>query len=186
MKLGVVIASTRPGRVGLPIGSWFFERAKAHGKFEVELLDLKEIGLPLLDEPKHPRLAQYEHAHTLAWSAKVKSCDAFVFVTPEYNFGSPPALLNALDFLYGEWCYKPAAFVSYGGASGGTRSAQMTKQVLTTLKVMPIPEAVSIAFFSKLMAADGTFTGSDDLAKSAAGMLDELFKWSGALAPLRA
>src|SRR5512140_2140117 len=105
-KLGVVIASTRPGRIGLPIGNWFFERAKAHGKFEVELLDLATIGLPLIDEPKHPRLAQYQHAHTKAWSAKVKEKDAFVFVTPEYNFGSPPALLNALDYLFTEWHYK--------------------------------------------------------------------------------
>jgi NAD(P)H-dependent FMN reductase len=185
-KLGVVIASTRPGRVGLPIGTWFLERAKAHGKFEVELLDLAEIGLPLLDEPKHPRLQQYEHAHTKAWSAKVKACDAFVFVPPEYNFSSPPALLNALDYLFSEWAYKPAAFVSYGGVSGGTRSVQMTKMVLTSLSIMPIPQAVTIAFFSKLIAADGAFTGNPDLEKSAGAMLDELFKWSGALATLRA
>ena len=62
-KLHVVIASTRPGRTGLPVGAWFFECAKLHGKFDVELIDLKEVNLPFLDEPQHPRLRQYEHAH---------------------------------------------------------------------------------------------------------------------------
>ena len=138
-KLSVVIASTRPGRVGLPVGRWFFERAKAHGKFDVELLDLKEQNLPLLDEPKHPRFQQYEHEHTKAWSAKVRASDAFVFVTPEYNYGAPPSLINALDYLVHEWACKPAGFVSYGGASGGMRSVQMTKLVLTSLKIMPLP-----------------------------------------------
>ena len=64
LKLDVIIASTRPGRVGLPIGNWFVERAKAHGRFEVIVADLKEVNLPILDEPKHPRFQQYEHEHT--------------------------------------------------------------------------------------------------------------------------
>jgi NAD(P)H-dependent FMN reductase len=185
LKLSVVIASTRPGRVGLPIGQWFFEQAKSHGKFEVELVDLKEQNLPLLDEPKHPNLGQYEHDHTKAWSAVVRASDAFVFVTPEYNYGSPPALLNALDYLFKEWAYKPAGFVSYGGLSGGTRSVQMTKQVLTTLKIMPLPEAVNIAFFTKLMDPNGVFLGSEALVKSAVTLLDELHRWAEALSPLR-
>ena len=185
-KLSVVISSTRPGRAGLPIGRWFFELAKAHQKFDVELVDLKERNLPFHDEPKHPRFGQYEHEHTLAWSALVRASDAFVFVTPEYNYGAPPALLNALDYLYKEWHYKAAGFVSYGGVSGGTRSVQMTKQILTTLKMMPIPEAVSIPFFSQLMDANGPFRGSEPLEKSATVMLDELHRWTVALATLRA
>jgi NAD(P)H-dependent FMN reductase len=185
-KLSVIITSTRPGRAGLPIGQWFFERAKGHGKFDVELIDLKERSLPLLDEPKHPRLGQYEHEHTRAWSATVRASDAFVFVTPEYNYGSPPALINALDYLFHEWAYKPAGFVSYGGLSGGTRSVQMTKQVLMTLKVVPLPEAVNVSFFSKLMDPSGTFLGSEALEKSATTMLDELHRWEQALLTLRA
>src|SRR5262245_52724626 len=122
LKLDVIIASTRPERAGLPIANWFIEHAQKHGRFEVVRADLKEINLPLLDEPKHPRLQQYEREHTRRWSATVKAADAFVIVTPEYNFSSPPALVNALDYLYTEWNYKPAGFVSYGGASGGMRS----------------------------------------------------------------
>ena len=150
-KLSVVVASTRPGRIGLPVAEWFVERAKAHGKFDVDLVDLKEQNLPLLDEPKHPRFQEYEHAHTKAWSAKVRGSDAFVFVTPEYNYASPPALLNALDYLVHEWAYKPAGFVSYGGPSGGVRSVQMTKLLLTSLKIVPIPEAVAIPLVVKMM-----------------------------------
>jgi NAD(P)H-dependent FMN reductase len=184
MLLNVIVVSTRPGRAGEPIAKWFFERAKQHAKFDARLVDLKEVNLPLLDEPRHPRFRQYEHAHTKAWSATIDPADAFVFVTPEYNFSVPAPLVNAIDFLLHEWAYKPAAFVSYGGISGGMRSVQMSKQLLTAVKVMPIPEAVAIPFYAKLME-NGEFKGSEQLDKSAGAMLDELYRWSSALKPMR-
>lgn len=184
MKLHVVVTSTRPGRVGLPIGTWFFDHARKHGRFDCALVDLKELNLPLLDEPTHPRLKQYEQAHTKAWSEIVHAADAFVFVTPEYNFSSPPSLINALDYLFHEWHYKPAAFVSYGGASGGLRSVQMSKLVLTALKMMPIPEAVHVPFFANHVK-DGVFTPTEAMEKSATATLDELHEWATALAPMR-
>src|SRR3954469_8832993 len=127
LKLHVIIASTRPGRVGLPIGNWFEGAARRHGKLEVRLVDLAEVRLPMFDEPRHPRFQQYEHAHTKAWSTIVAEADAFVFVTPEYNYSAPPSLLNALDYVFREWHYKPVGLVSYGGMAGGTRAAQMLK-----------------------------------------------------------
>ena len=183
-KLSVIIASTRPGRVGLPVGQWFFEQAKRHGKFDVELVDLKDRNLPLLDEPHHPRLRKYEHEHTKAWSAIVQASDAFVFVTPEYNYSVAPSLLNALDYVFHEWAYKAAGIVSYGGISGGMRSAQMLRQTLSVLKVVPLPEAVTIQFATQLLE-DGVFRGSEPLEKAAVTMLDELFRWTDALAVLR-
>jgi NAD(P)H-dependent FMN reductase len=183
-KLHVVIASTRPGRIGLPVGKWMFDAASRHGKHDVTLVDLVVVNLPLLDEPTHPRLRQYTKEHTKAWSATVDAADAFVFVMPEYNYGSPPALLNALDYLYHEWQYKPVGLVSYGGVSGGLRSAQMIKLVATTLKLVPLPEAVSIPFVSTFVK-EGVFTPSDAHEKSAAAMLDELLKWTLALRPMR-
>jgi len=183
-KLSVVIGSTRPGRVGLPIGQWFFEQAKAHGKFDVRLVDLKEQNLPLFDEAKHPRLGEYEHAHTKAWSEIVKGSDAFVFVTPEYNFSAPPSLLNAFDYLFHEWAYKAAGFVSYGGQSGGIRAVQMLKQPLIALKLVGIPESVAIPFFMQHMEA-GVFKGSEAFEKNAVTLLDELLRWTEALASLR-
>ncbi len=185
-KLCVIVASTRPNRAGLSIAEWFVRQAKAHGGFDVEVADLKEIGLPLLDEPKHPRLRDYQHEHTRKWSAIVDAADAFALVTPEYNFCSPPALLNALDYLFHEWSYKPAGFVSYGAASGGVRSVQMTKLLLTSLKIVPIPEAVTIASFRELMDPSGVFRGSEPLEKSVTTQLGELVRWSGALKALRA
>ena len=184
MNLTVIITSTRPGRAGLPIANWFVERAKKHGAFEVSVADLKEIGLPHMDEPKHPRFQQYEHEHTKRWSAIVSAADAFAIVTPEYNFSAPPALINALDFLFKEWAYKPAGFISYGGVSAGLRSVQMSKLLLTSLKIVPIPEAVSIPFFMKMMDGDA-FKGSEDLEKAIKPMLDELHKWATALKTMR-
>ena len=172
-RLGIIVCSTREGRVGLPIAEWFFDRARQHGAFACELIDLKQVNLPLLDEPNHPRLQKYQRDYTKAWSAQVAAADAFVFVTPEYNYGVPPALLNALDYLYVEWNYKACGFVSYGGVSGGTRSVQMAKQVVTTLKMVPILEAVPIPFVAKLMEA-GRFTGGEPYEKAASVMLDEL------------
>jgi NAD(P)H-dependent FMN reductase len=183
-KLLVIIVSTRPQRTGVPVAQWFFEHAQKHAKFDVELVDLKEENLPLLDEPRHPRFHQYEHAHTKAWSERIHGADAFVFVTPEYNYGAPAPLVNALDYLYSEWAYKPAGFVSYGGVSGGTRSVQMAKLIMTTLKIVPIPEAVTIPFVAQVVEG-GQFKGSDTFEKAAVTMLDELLRWSDALRVLR-
>ena len=123
-KLTVILASVREGRAGEAIAQWFVTRAKEHGKFDVQLADLKELNLPILDEPHHPRFKKYVHDSTKAWSAIVDASDAFVFVTPEYNYTLPPALVNALDTVYHEWTYKPVGFVSYGGVSGGMRAVQ--------------------------------------------------------------
>jgi NAD(P)H-dependent FMN reductase len=186
LKLQVIVASTRQERKGPLVGAWFHALARRHGAFDVELVDLAEVGLPLFDEPRHPRLRQYEHDHTRAWSAVVERADAFVFVTPEYNFGSPPSLVNALDFLVREWAYKPAGFVSYGGASGGLRGVQMTKQTVSALRMVPLVEAVAIPFFTQYIdAAAGTFDPGEVQEKAAGAMLDELLRWARALKPLR-
>jgi NAD(P)H-dependent FMN reductase len=182
--LHIIIGSTRPGRVGLPIGTWFHDFARRDGRFDATLIDLGAIDLPLMDEPAHPRLRNYEHAHTKAWSASVSAADAFVFITPEYNYSSPPALLNALDYLFHEWHYKPVGFVSYGGMSGGIRSVQMTKLLVTSLRMMPLPEGVAIQFFSQHLEA-GVFKATEAHEKAGTVMLDELFRWSSALAALR-
>jgi NAD(P)H-dependent FMN reductase len=184
-KLNVVVTSTREKRAGLSVANWFAARARQHGAFDVELVDLLAIDLPMLAEPNHPRKRQYQNERTKAWSKVVSDADAFVFVVPEYNYGMPPALLNALDHLYFEWNYKAAGFVSYGGASGGMRSVQMAKLVLTSLKLVPIPEGVHLPSFTKSMNESGEFDPGDTQDKSITAMLDELLRWTGALATLR-
>jgi len=184
-KLATVAVSTRPGRVGIHVARWMQSVAEAHGGFESRLVDLAEIALPIYDEPKHPRLRDYQHDHTRRWSAIVDEADAFVFVAPEYNFNVSPALLNALDYLFHEWACKPAAFVSYGGISGGLRAVQAAKLVLTTLSVMPITDAVVIPFVHD-QVKDGRFAPNEVQEKAAPALLDSLARWSDALRTLRA
>lgn len=186
LKLQIIIASTRPSRKGPLVAQWIFERAQNSADFEVELIDLAQVNLPLFDESNHPRLQKYEHEHTLRWSATVARADAFIFVTPEYNYGAPPSLINALCYLSKEWSEKPAAFVSYGGVSGGTRAVQMCKQTLTTLGVMPLPQAVSIPFFTEhIDAASNQFVAQPVQNQSADTMLTALARWGKALKTMR-
>lgn len=184
-RLQIIIASTRPGRIGLPVAEWFRERAEEHGGFEIEVVDLAEVKLPFLDEPNHPRLRQYVHQHTKDWSATIDRADAYVFVMPEYNYGFNAELKNALDYLHWEWQYKPVGFVSYGGISAGTRAVQMIKQVVTTLKMVPVPEAVSIPFVKQFLSDDGEIHGNDVMRDAAKSMLDELQVLTGALKSVR-
>jgi|SRR5690348_5229417 NAD(P)H-dependent FMN reductase len=185
-RLAVIVASNRPGRVALPVAQWFASVAEQHGGFEVDLVDLAEIALPFFDEPSHPRLRQYEHDHTKAWSERVEAADAFVIVTPEYNYGMPAILKNALDYLHHEWAYKPVAFVSYGGVSAGTRSVQMAKQVVTTLRMFPIPEAVAIPFVQQFLDDEQRIVPNEVMSGAAKAVLDELVTIEQTLRPLRA
>jgi NAD(P)H-dependent FMN reductase len=184
--LQVIIASTRPGRVGLPVATWFAQRAREHGGFTVEVVDLAEVDLPIFDEPKHPRLGQYEHQHTKDWSATIARGDAFVFVMPEYNYGFNAAVKNAIDYLHVEWQHKAIGFVSYGGVAAGTRAVQMLKQVVTTLKMVPVFDSVNIPFVQQFLAEDGTLHANEIMTGASTAMLDELVRWTAALEPLRA
>lgn len=185
-RLLSIIASTRPGRAGLPVGRWFETVATAHGGFEAcETVDLAELNLPLLDEPNHPRLGQYTKPHTKAWSATVDRADAVVFVTAEYNYGYPAALKNAIDFLHREWRHKALGFVSYGGIAAGTRSVQQLRQVAGALGLVSAQNLVNIAWIGKRVA-DGELQPDDEMVAAAHRMLDELLVLDGALRPLRA
>ena len=186
LKLHVLICSTRPGRGGPAVARWFRDAAVADGRFDVELVDLQDFNLPLFDEPQHPRLQKYEHEHTRRWSASVAAADAFVFVTPEYNYAPPPSLLNALDFLSLEWSYKPVAFVSYGGIGAGVRAVQVAKQVVTTLKMVPILDAVPIPNFRAQFSAEGAFVANEGQENAVAPLLRELHALGLALRPMHA
>ncbi len=185
LKLNVITVSTRPGRVGPSVAKWFSDFAAAHGKFDVRPVDLAEFALPVYDEPNHPVMQKYQHEHTKKWAASVAEADAYVFVTPEYNFNPPPAFYNALNYVFKEWNYKPAGFVSYGGASGGLRATQMAKQLVTTLKMMPMYEGVMVPMVAQLLDENKAFKSNELIDKSATAMLDELLKWATAMKPMR-
>jgi NAD(P)H-dependent FMN reductase len=179
--LQIIIASTRPGRVGPAVAAWMHDRAVAQGGFEVELVDLAQVNLPIFDEPKHPRFRQYVHQHTKDWSATVERADAFIFVVPEYNYGFNAAIKNAIDYLNAEWQYKPVGFASYGGVAAGTRAVQMLKQVITALKMVPVAESVNIPFVQQFIDADRRLTPNEIMDSAATVMLDELGRWTAAL-----
>ena len=183
--LQIIIASTRPGRVGLPVARWFQQVAEADDRFEVEVADLAEVALPLLDEPNHPIAGQYTHAHTLAWADTIRRSDAFVIVHPEYNHSYNAAIKNALDYLHVEWNYKPVGFVSYGGVSAGVRALTALKPVVAALRMSATVEAVNIPFVGQFIDDEGRFVPNEQLEMGAAGMLGELAKLEGALRPLR-
>lgn len=185
LKLHVVVTSTRPTRKGPAIARWFEGAARVHGGFDVELVDIAAFDLPVFDEANHPLQQRYEHEHTRRWSAKVAEADAYAFVLPEYNYFPPPSLVNAVDYLVKEWAYKPAGLVSYGGVSGGLRAAQAVKLLLTTLKIMPVPEGVAVPNFAQFMGEDGAFHPNEQVERSAATMLGELRRWAEALQPMR-
>lgn len=184
-KLKIITSTVREGSKGIILAKWLTEKAKSLGQYEVELLDLAEINLPLMDEPHHPRMQDYKYEHTKAWSRKIEEGDAFVIVLAEYNFGMPAAIKNAIDYLHNEWTYKPIAFFSYGGISGGLRATQMMKQVVTTLNMMPIAQQVNIPFFSEFINEENVFVPNEIVDTSAEGMLKELEKWSKVMETMR-
>ena len=173
-QVAVVVASTRPNRHGPTIGQWVIDELADRTDLDVSLIDLAAVGLPLLDEPEPAQSGVYVHAHTRAWSALVDAADGFVFVTPEHNRAMPASLKNALDCLYGEWAHKPAGFVSYSGSSsGGVRAVEMTRQVVSTLSMLPINEMVNLARIDSLVV-DGTLRAPAGATDMLSGLADSL------------
>jgi NAD(P)H-dependent FMN reductase len=182
LRIAIVIGSVRPVRRGEAVGRWVFELAKQRGDAEYELIDLKEVNLPFLDEPQQPSTGKYEKEHTKAWAARIAALDAFVFVTPEYNHGVCPALKNALDFLYREWNNKAAGFVGYGG-SGAQRSVEHLRGSCAELQMATVRQQVTLAIRTDWV--NDVFTPGAHNEKALSTLLDQLGAWGGALKTLR-
>jgi NAD(P)H-dependent FMN reductase/GNAT superfamily N-acetyltransferase len=186
LRVLVLTCSTRPGALGPAVARWLIDavspRAAALGA-ELVPVALGDLNLPFLDEEEHPSSGVYRHEHTRRWSAIADAAEGFIAVTPEYNYGMPATLKNALDYLSGEWAWKPIGFVSYGNTSAGTRSVQHAKQVVTTLRMVPLGATVAVRI------GDSVREGQlrPDAARDAAGvaLLDELVRVAHALTPMR-
>ncbi|MCL1480682.1 MULTISPECIES: NAD(P)H-dependent oxidoreductase [unclassified Marinobacter] len=185
LTLNIVTCSTRPGRIGPSIAQWFLEYAREHSAFDCRLVDLVDFELPVYNEANHPKSGIYEHEHTRRWAASVSSADAFVFVLPEYNFCPPPSFVNALNYVYTEWNYKPCGFVSYGGAGGGVRAALLARQLVTTLKMMPMVEGVMVPMAWNQIDDNKVFHSNELIDPSATDLLVELEKWAKGLKAMR-
>ena len=145
IRIKIIIGSTRANRFSEKPAQWIYEETKKRADVSVELLDLRDYPMPFL-EPRVPAARGSEHTNDIlkTWSEKIKDGDAFIIVTPEYNYGYPAVLKNALDSVFQEWNKKPVGFISYGRA-GGVHSVEQLKQVVTQLQMVPIKNAINIA-----------------------------------------
>ncbi|QGN58430.1 NADPH-dependent FMN reductase [Nostocoides sp. HKS02] len=157
-RLSVVIASTRPERIGHHVAAWVLERVPAD--FETTVHDLRELNLPFLDEPGQPSDGNYAHEHTRRWSAAMTATDALVLVMPEYNRGYNAALKNAIDFLYAEWDGLPVACVGYGWR-GAEFAKSALRQTLERVK-MTVVDAPGLAF-DKTVSQQGEVIAGEDV-----------------------
>lgn len=137
IKIGIIIGSTRPTRVGKTVAEWFNSQIKDTPDTQFDIIDLLEEDLPFLSEPESPASGNYTQEKTKNWSAKISGYDGFIFVTPEYNHGYPAPLKNAIDTLFHEWDKKPAAFVGYGGLGGG-RAIEQLIPVVARVGMVPL------------------------------------------------
>ncbi len=182
LKIAVILASTRQGRMGEPVARWVERVAKADGSLETLWVDLAQWSFPPYAHSSPTKLAEknYADARERAWVELVANMDGFIVVTPEYNHGYPAALKNALDYAYAGWNRKPVAFVSYGGSSGGVRAVEQLRQVSVELQMAPIRDEVNIPFVGKALDAQGAPV--DEMHhKRLASVLRELNWWATVL-----
>lgn len=180
-RIGIVCASQRPVRAGPQITDFVQKTIERHQRraqesnandngsskdptFTWDLVDVAALGLPLLDEPGIPSritdASGYAHEHTRRWSRRVAALDAFVFVSPQYNWGIPAGLKNALDYLYNEWVGKPAAVVTYGGHGGDKCEAQLRVVLGGGLRMRLAGARVNLTFPDREVMVKGA-TGRD-------------------------
>ncbi|MDT9691065.1 NAD(P)H-dependent oxidoreductase [Streptomyces sp. P9(2023)] len=183
LKIGIILGSTRPNRIGEQVARWALDIGSRRTDAAFELLDLRDYPLPHLDEPMPPSLGQYQNEHTRQWAEKIASFDGFVIVTPEYNHGIPGVLKNALDFLYAEWNNKAVGYVSYG-AAGGVRSVEQLRLVAGELQMADVRQQVPLSLHTEFENYQ-VFKPGDYNLPTLNTMLDQVIAWSTALEPLR-
>jgi NAD(P)H-dependent FMN reductase len=156
-RVAVIIGSTRPARICPGIAHWTREALSADSPLRYDVIDLADVDLPFLDEPLKPALRDYEHEHTKAWGSLISGYQGFVFVFPQYNWGYPAPLKNALDFLYYEWRGKPAASVTYGTRGGG-KGADQIHQVFEGLHMRPLETRLEVVITDDQVDGDWQLT----------------------------
>ena len=185
-KLVIIVGSVRDGRFGPVVSSWVAQQAAAHGGFDVEIVDLADLEIPLALPDASPKYAgdAYPHpAGMAALTSALEGADAVVVVTPEYNHSYPASLKAAIDWHFTQWTAKPVAFVSYGGAAGGRHAVLHLENVLTELHAVTIRDGLAFPNYFT------TWQDGRPLDDAAAGyaktLLDQLAWWAGALRTAR-
>lgn len=186
-RLVVIVGSVREGRFGPTVASWVADIARKHPGFNVEVLDLADVDLPLALPPVPAKIAGDDYPRPEAMlpvTAQLEAADAFLVVTPEYNHSYPASLKMLIDWHFTQWTAKPVAFVSYGGAAGGRHAVLHLENVLTELHAVTIRDGLSFPNYFFTWGEDGP---SDERSETyAVTMLDQLAWWSRALRAARA
>jgi len=185
-RLQIIVTSTRPGRNGPLMADWFKHYAIKDGRFDVELVDIVDLNLPLFDEPHHPIQGEYIHDHTKRWSAIAERGDAYVFVMPEYDGTPSSSFINAITYLSREWQYKAGSFLSYGGVSGGAGAVLVARHMLVRVRMVPAADSIAIPNYWELIDEAGAFHANELIELSAKSTLDELYKLEQGLKIIRA
>jgi NAD(P)H-dependent FMN reductase len=187
--ISVIIGSTREGRFSEKPAKWILDQLKNRRGVDARLLDLRDYPMPFFDQPVTPATPgrpAFEHEVVRKWTAAIAESDGFVFVTPEYNYGPPAVLKNAIDWVYPEWNRKAAGFVSYGSAVGA-RGVQQLRQIVIEVQVAPIRSSVHIpvaTLWAHYRGGD-VEAGLAELGAPAAAMIDDLLWWTEALKAAR-
>ena len=177
MNIGIILGSTRQGRVSPQVGEWVKGIADRHGNVNYEIVDIADFELPFLGttDGSEPGIA--------AWNEKLASLDGFVFIVQEYNHSITGALKNALDFAREAWNNKAAGIVSYG-STGGARAAEHLRGICGELKIADVRTHPTLSLFTDF--ENGTEFKPQALhIDNVNAMLDEVEAWSGALKTLR-
>ncbi|WP_189854560.1 NADPH-dependent FMN reductase [Streptomyces poonensis] len=185
-KLVIIVGSVRDGRFGPVVASWVAEQVRAHGGFDVDIVDLAEIDIPLSLPAASPKYAGDDYprpAGMAALTSALAGADAFIVVTPEYNHSYPASLKAAIDWHFTQWTAKPVAFVSYGGAAGGRHAVLHLENVLTELHAVTIRDG--LAFSNYFHAWQDGRPLDPDAPGYAKTLLDQLAWWAGALRSAR-
>jgi NAD(P)H-dependent FMN reductase len=183
----IIVGSVREGRFGPRIGQWFAEQAGAHGQFEIDVLDVADVALPLALPPDVRSLvdvAARPPSHQ-ALAARIAAADAFVVITPEYNHSFPASLKHLIDWHFTEWQAKPIGFVSYGGHGGGLRAIEQLRLVFAELHAATVRDSVSFDRHWERFASDGSLVDAEEPNAAAKVLLDSLAWWGRALADAR-
>ncbi|MET8423524.1 NAD(P)H-dependent oxidoreductase [Nocardia sp. NPDC004860] len=184
-RIGIIIGSTRPGRNGEKVARWVQAIATEHAgeTAEFELIDLQDHRLPLLDEPVPAARTPGQHPHTRRFAEHVGSCDAFIFVTGEYNTAPPSSLTNCIDYLHAEWACKPVAYVGYG-IYGAVMAIQKLRAQAGVLRMADIGPQLALTLRDDFVAYT-EFRPQPPQTPALHGVIDELLAWTHALTPLR-
>jgi NAD(P)H-dependent FMN reductase len=183
LKIAVILGSTRPGRNGKAVADWVVEKAALRTAAQYELIDLADHPLPHIDEAAPPSIGQYAGEHTKAWAATIGDFDGFVFVTPEYNHSTSGVLKNAIDYLYGEWTNKAAAFVSYGSL-GGARAIEHLRGIASELQIAHVRQQLSFSMFTDFENFS-VFAPGPQHDEAVVALFDQLESWTRAMKGVR-